>query len=606
MKIEDQIIAAALAAVKELYGAEIPAQMIQLQKTKANFEGNLTLVTFPLLKTSRKSPETTAQEIGEYLKANCKAIADFNVVKGFLNLVIAPAAWIGLLNDIHADEKFGEQQVTADSPLAMVEYSSPNTNKPLHLGHVRNNLLGWSLSKIMEANGYKVVKTNIVNDRGIHICKSMLAWQKWGNGITPEQAGKKGDHLIGDFYVLFDKHYRAEVAELTAKFREEGLNDEEAKAKAEQESPLMKEAHEMLVKWEANDPEVRALWEKMNSWVYAGFDETYKALGVGFDKIYYESNTYLEGKKKVEEGLAKGLFVRKDDNSVWADLTNEGLDQKILLRSDGTSVYMTQDIGTAEMRFKDYPIDKMIYVVGNEQNYHFQVLSILLDRLGFKWGKDLVHFSYGMVELPNGKMKSREGTVVDADDLIASMIQNARALSEDKVNKLEDITEAEKNEIARIVGLGALKYFILKVDARKNMLFNPEESIDFNGNTGPFIQYTYARIRSILRKAAAQGIAIPTAVADNASLNEKEIALIQKMNDFGAAVAQAGVDYSPSGIANYCYELTKEFNQFYHDYSILNADTEDEKTTRLVLAQNVAKVIKNGMELLGIEVPERM
>ena len=606
MKIEDQITAAALAAVKELYGAEIPAQMIQLQKTKANFEGNLTLVTFPLLKTSRKSPEATAQEVGEYLKANCKAIADFNVVKGFLNLVIAPAAWIGLLNDIHANEKFGEQQVTADSPLAMVEYSSPNTNKPLHLGHVRNNLLGWSLSKIMEANGYKVVKTNIVNDRGIHICKSMLAWQKWGNGITPEQAGKKGDHLIGDFYVAFDKHYREELATLMAQFKGEGLDDEAAKAKAEQESALMKEARAMLVKWEANDPEVRALWEKMNNWVYAGFDETYKALGVGFDKIYYESKTYLEGKKKVEEGLAKGLFVRKDDNSVWADLTNEGLDQKLLLRSDGTSVYMTQDIGTAEMRFKDYPIDKMIYVVGNEQNYHFQVLSILLDRLGFKWGKDLVHFSYGMVELPNGKMKSREGTVVDADDLIASMIQNAHALSEDKVNKLEDITEAEKNEIARIVGLGALKYFILKVDARKNMLFNPEESIDFNGNTGPFIQYTYARIRSILRKAAAQGIAIPTAVADNAPMNEKEIALIQKMNDFGAAVAQAGVDYSPSGIANYCYELTKEFNQFYHDYSILNADTEDEKTTRLVLAQNVAKVIKNGMELLGIEVPERM
>ena len=609
MKIEDQITTAALAAVKELYGAEIPAQMIQLQKTKANFEGNLTLVMFPLLKTSRKSPEATAQEVGEYLKANCKAIADFNVVKGFLNLVIAPAAWIGLLNDIHANEKFGEKQVTADSPLAMVEYSSPNTNKPLHLGHVRNNLLGWSLSKIMEANGYKVVKTNIVNDRGIHICKSMLAWQKWGNGITPEQAGKKGDHLIGDFYVAFDKHYREELATLMAQFKGEGLDDEAAKAKAEQESALMKEARAMLVKWEANDPEVRALWEKMNNWVYAGFDETYKALGVGFDKIYYESKTYLEGKKKVEEGLAKGLFVRKDDNSVWADLTNEGLDQKLLLRSDGTSVYMTQDIGTAEMRFKDYTIDKMIYVVGNEQNYHFQVLSILLDRLGFKWGKDLVHFSYGMVELPNGKMKSREGTVVDADDLIASMIQNARALSEDKVNKLnklEDITEAEKNEIARIVGLGALKYFILKVDARKNMLFNPEESIDFNGNTGPFIQYTYARIRSILRKAAAQGIAIPTAVADNAPMNEKEIALIQKMNDFGAAVAQAGVDYSPSGIANYCYELTKEFNQFYHDYSILNADTEDEKTTRLVLAQNVAKVITNGMELLGIEVPERM
>ena len=606
MTIENQIAVAALAAIKELYGADVPAKMIQLQKTKANFEGNLTLVMFPLLKTSHKSPEATAQEVGEYLKNNCTAIADFNVVKGFLNLVIAPAAWIGLLNDINANAKFGEQQVTADSPLAMVEYSSPNTNKPLHLGHVRNNLLGWSLAKIMEANGYKVVKTNIVNDRGIHICKSMLAWQKWGNGITPEQAGKKGDHLIGDFYVLFDKHYRAEVAELTAKFKEEGLNDEEAKAKAEQESPLMKEAHEMLVKWEANNTEVRALWEKINNWVYAGFDETYKALGVGFDKIYYESNTYLEGKKKVEEGLAKGLFIRKADNSVWADLTNEGLDQKLLLRSDGTSVYMTQDIGTAEMRFKDYPIDKMIYVVGNEQNYHFQVLSILLDRLGFKWGKDLVHFSYGMVELPNGKMKSREGTVVDADDLVASMIQNARALSEDKMNKLDDITEEEKNEIARIVGLGALKYFILKVDARKNMLFNPEESIDFNGNTGPFIQYTYARIRSILRKAAAQGITIPKTVANNAPLNEKEIALIQKMNDFGAVVAQAGIDYSPSGIANYCYELTKEFNQFYHDYSILNADTDDEKTTRLVLAQNVAKVIKNGMELLGIEVPERM
>lgn len=606
MKIEEQITTAALAAVKELYGADVPTQMIQLQKTKANFEGNLTLVTFPLLKTSRKNPEETAKEIGAYLKDNCNAISDYNVVKGFLNLVIAPAAWIGLLNDIHANEKFGEKQVTADSPLAMVEYSSPNTNKPLHLGHVRNNLLGWSLSKIMEANGYKVVKTNIVNDRGIHICKSMLAWQKWGNGITPEQAGKKGDHLIGDFYVAFDKHYREELATLTAQFQQEGLDEEAAKAKAEQESPLMKEAHDMLVKWEANDPEVRALWKMMNDWVYAGFDETYKALGVGFDKIYYESNTYLEGKKKVEEGLAKGLFIRKEDNSVWADLTSEGLDQKLLLRSDGTSVYMTQDIGTADMRFKDYPIDKMIYVVGNEQNYHFQVLSILLDRLGFKWGKDLVHFSYGMVELPNGKMKSREGTVVDADDLVASMIQNARTLSEDKVNKLEDITEEEKNNIARIVGMGALKYFILKVDARKNMLFNPEESIDFNGNTGPFIQYTYARIRSILRKANAQGINIPATVEANAPLNEKEIALIQKMNDFGAAVAQAGVDYSPSGIANYCYELTKEFNQFYHDYSILNADTEDEKTTRLVLAQNVAKVIKNGMELLGIEVPERM
>ena len=606
MKIEAQITAAALAAVKELYGVEVPEKMIQLQKTRSDFEGNLTLVTFPLLKTSHKKPEDTAQEIGEYLKKNCKAIADFNVVKGFLNLVIAQAAWVGLLNDINANEKFGEKSVTENSPLVMIEYSSPNTNKPLHLGHVRNNLLGWSLAQIMEANGNKVVKTNIVNDRGIHICKSMLAWLKWGNGITPEQAGKKGDHLIGDFYVLFDKHFKEECKQLQEQYEKEGMTPDDAKAKAEQEAPLIQEAHEMLVKWEHNDPEVRALWEKMNSWVYAGFDETYKALGVGFDKIYYESNTYLVGKKKVEEGLAKGLFIRKEDNSVWADLTNEGLDQKLLLRKDGTSVYMTQDIGTAEMRFNDYPIDKMIYVVGNEQNYHFQVLSILLDRLGFKWGKDLVHFSYGMVELPNGKMKSREGTVVDADDLVASMIENAKTLSEDKVNKLEGITEDEKNEIARIVGMGALKYFILKVDARKNMLFNPEESIDFNGNTGPFIQYTYARIRSILRKAEAQSIALPASLADDAPLNEKEIALIQKLNDFGAAVAQAGIDYSPSGIANYCYELTKEFNQFYHDYSILNADTEAEKITGLVLAKNVAKVIKNGMALLGIEVPERM
>ena len=606
MKIEAQITAAARAAVKELYGVEVPEKMIQLQKTRSDFEGNLTLVTFPLLKTSHKKPEDTAQEIGEYLKKNCKAIADFNVVKGFLNLVIAQAAWVGLLNDINANEKFGEKSVTENSPLVMIEYSSPNTNKPLHLGHVRNNLLGWSLAQIMEANGNKVVKTNIVNDRGIHICKSMLAWLKWGNGITPEKAGKKGDHLIGDFYVLFDKHFKEECKQLQEQYEKEGMTSDDAKAKAEQEAPLIKEAHEMLVKWEHNDPEVRALWEKMNSWVYAGFDETYKAMGVGFDKIYYESNTYLVGKKKVEEGLAKGLFIRKDDNSVWADLTDEGLDQKLLLRKDGTSVYMTQDIGTAEMRFNDFPIDKMIYVVGNEQNYHFQVLSILLDRLGFKWGKDLVHFSYGMVELPNGKMKSREGTVVDADDLVASMIENAKTLSEDKVNKLEGITEDEKNEIARIVGMGALKYFILKVDARKNMLFNPEESIDFNGNTGPFIQYTYARIRSILRKAEAQSIALPASLADDAPLNEKEIALIQKLNDFGAAVAQAGIDYSPSGIANYCYELTKEFNQFYHDYSILNADTEAEKITRLVLAKNVAKVIKNGMALLGIEVPERM
>lgn len=606
MKIEEQITVAALAAVKELYGTEVPEKMIQLQKTRSDFEGNLTLVTFPLLKTSRKKPEDTAQDLGEYLKKNCKAVADFNVVKGFLNLVIAQAAWTELLNDINADEKFGEKRVTDESPLVMIEYSSPNTNKPLHLGHVRNNLLGWSLAQIMEANGNKVVKTNIVNDRGIHICKSMLAWLKWGNGITPEQAGKKGDHLIGDFYVLFDKHYKEECKQLQEQYEKEGLTAEEAKEKAEHEAPLIKEAHDMLVKWEANDPEIRALWEKMNNWVYAGFDETYKALGVGFDKIYYESNTYLVGKKKVEEGLAKGLFIRKEDNSVWADLTNEGLDQKLLLRKDGTSVYMTQDIGTAEMRFNDYPIDKMIYVVGNEQNYHFQVLSILLDRLGFKWGKDLVHFSYGMVELPNGKMKSREGTVVDADDLVASMIENAKSLSEDKVNKLEGITEEEKNEIARIVGMGALKYFILKVDARKNMLFNPEESIDFNGNTGPFIQYTYARIRSILRKAEAQNITLPASLNDDAPLNEKEIALIQKLNDFGAAVAQAGIDYSPSGIANYCYELTKEFNQFYHDYSILNADTEAEKITRLMIAKNVAKVIKNGMALLGIEVPERM
>lgn len=606
MKIEEQITVAALAAVKELYGTEVPEKMIQLQKTRSDFEGNLTLVTFPLLKTSHKKPEDTAQDLGEYLKKNCKAVADFNVVKGFLNLVIAQAAWTGLLNDINADEKFGEKRVTDESPLVMIEYSSPNTNKPLHLGHVRNNLLGWSLAQIMEANGNKVVKTNIVNDRGIHICKSMLAWLKWGNGITPEQAGKKGDHLIGDFYVLFDKHYKEECKQLQEQYEKEGMTADEAKEKAEHEAPLIKEAHDMLVKWEANDPEIRALWEKMNNWVYAGFDETYKALGVGFDKIYYESSTYLVGKKKVEEGLAKGLFIRKEDNSVWADLTDEGLDQKLLLRKDGTSVYMTQDIGTAEMRFNDYPIDKMIYVVGNEQNYHFQVLSILLDRLGFKWGKDLVHFSYGMVELPNGKMKSREGTVVDADDLVASMIENAKSLSEDKVNKLEGITEEEKNEIARIVGMGALKYFILKVDARKNMLFNPEESIDFNGNTGPFIQYTYARIRSILRKAEAQNITLPASLNDDAPLNEKEIALIQKLNDFGAAVAQAGIDYSPSGIANYCYELTKEFNQFYHDYSILNADTEAEKITRLMIAKNVAKVIKNGMALLGIEVPERM
>lgn len=606
MKIENQIASSVIASVKELYGQDVPMSMVQLQKTKSNFEGNLTLVVFPFLKISRQKPEDTAQAIGELLVRDCAAVAGFNVVKGFLNLNIAKEAWVGLLNDMHADEKFGEKPVTDQSPLVMIEYSSPNTNKPLHLGHVRNNLLGWSLAQIMEANGNKVVKTNIVNDRGIHICKSMLAWLKWGNGETPESSGKKGDHLIGDYYVAFDKHYRAEVAELKNKFMtDEGLDEEAAENKAKEETPLMKEARQMLVKWEQGDEEVRALWQKMNNWVYAGFDETYKTLGVSFDKIYYESDTYLEGKAKVEEGLEKGLFFRKDDNSVWADLTQEGLDQKLLLRSDGTSVYMTQDIGTADMRFKDFPIDKMIYVVGNEQNYHFQVLSILLDRLGFKWGKELVHFSYGMVELPNGKMKSREGTVVDADELIATMIDDARKTS-DELGKFKDMSEEEKREIARVVGLGALKYFILKVDARKNMLFNPEESIDFNGNTGPFIQYTYARIRSIMRKAAAEGMALPAQLPSDAPLNDKEIALIQKMNDFGAVIEQAATDYSPSGIANYCYELTKDFNQFYHDYSILNADTQEEKLTRLVLANNVAKIIKNGMLLLGIEVPERM
>ena len=605
MNILSEINSAAKQAVSTLYGQDVPEKMVQLQKTKKEFEGSLTLVVFPFLKISKKKPEDTAQEIGEWLKQNCKAVADYNVVKGFLNLVIAPAAWIGMLNDINKDEKYGETAATEDSPLVMIEYSSPNTNKPLHLGHVRNNLLGWSLAQIMAANGNKVVKTNIVNDRGIHICKSMLAWQKWGNGVTPETSGMKGDHLIGDFYVAFDKHYREEVKELKAKFVAEGMDEEAAEKKAKDEAPLIKEAHEMLVKWEQGDKDVRALWEKMNSWVYAGFDETYKNLGVGFDKIYYESQTYLKGKAKVEEGLEKGLFERHEDNSVWADLTNEGLDQKLLLRSDGTSVYMTQDIGTAEMRFKDYPIDKMIYVVGNEQNYHFQVLSILLDRLGFKWGKELVHFSYGMVELPNGKMKSREGTVVDADDLIATMVADAKKTSEE-LGKFNDMTEEERNEIARIVGMGALKYFILKVDARKNMLFNPEESIDFNGNTGPFIQYTYARIRSILRKAAEQGLEAPEALADDMPLNQKEMELIQKMDEFGAAVRQAGKDYSPSGIANYCYELTKLFNQFYHDYSILSADTDVEKAFRLKLAANVGKVIKNGMGLLGIEVPERM
>ena len=605
MQIEQQLTQAVIDAVKALYGHDITPDQVTLQKTKKEFEGHLTLVVFPFLRISRKKPEDTAAEIGQWIEEHTQLIASYNAVKGFLNLVIAPAQWVALLNDINADARFGLTAPTDHSPLVMIEYSSPNTNKPLHLGHVRNNLLGWALAQVVEANGNRVVKTNIVNDRGIHICKSMLAWLKWGNGETPESSGKKGDHLIGDYYVAFDKHYREEVSKLAAQYEAEGMEAEAAKEKAKKEAPLIKEAHEMLVKWEHNDPEVRALWRKMNEWVYAGFDETYKAMGVSFDKIYYESDTYLEGKEKVDEGLEKGIFFRKEDGSVWADLTKEGLDEKLLLRADGTSVYMTQDIGTAKLRFQDFPIDKMIYVVGNEQNYHFQVLSILLDKLGFKWGKDLVHFSYGMVELPNGKMKSREGTVVDADDLIAAMIADAKQTSEE-LGKFKDMTEEERNEIARIVGLGALKYFILKVDARKNMLFNPEESIDFNGNTGPFIQYTYARIRSILRKAEAEGISVPAQLADDMPLNEKEIELIQKIGEFGSAVEQAGKDYSPSGIANYCYELTKAFNQFYHDYSILGADTEKEKVVRLVLAQNVGKTLRNGMALLGIEVPERM
>ncbi len=599
MSIQEKIIAAAISGVKDIYGAEVPEKMIQLQETRPEFEGELTLVVFPLLRTSKKSPEATAQDLGEYLTAKCPdLISKFNVVKGFLNLSIAGAQWIQLLQEIGSNPKFGFQPVTEDSPLVMIEYSSPNTNKPLHLGHVRNNLLGWALAQVMEANGNKVVKTNIVNDRGIHICKSMLAWQKYGNGQTPETSGKKGDHLIGDYYVAFDSHYRQQVKELMA----QGMDEETAK----QEAPLIKEAHEMLVRWEQNDPEVRSLWKTMNDWVYAGFDETYKALGVSFDKIYYESETYLEGREKVEEGLEKGFFYRREDGSVWADLTKEGLDEKLLLRSDGTSVYMTQDIGTAKLRFQDFPIDKMIYVVGNEQNYHFQVLSILLDKLGFKWGKDLVHFSYGMVELPNGKMKSREGTVVDADDLVATMVQDARTMSEDKIKKLEGITEEETAEIARIVGMGALKYFILKVDARKNMLFNPEESIDFNGNTGPFIQYTYARIRSIMRKAEAQGIVIPETLPTDVELSTKEISLIQHLNGFAAAVRQAGADYNPASIATYCYELVKEYNQFYHDFSVLREEDADKQIVRLALSAAVAQVVRNGMSLLGIEVPERM
>lgn len=599
MEIENKIVSAVVLGIKTLYGQDIAPETVQLQKTKKEFAGHLTLVVFPFLKISRKKPEDTAQELGHFLKTEIPSVvADFNAVKGFLNLVIAPASWIGLLTDIHQDVQFGLTEATDHSPLVMIEYSSPNTNKPLHLGHVRNNLLGCALANIMAANGNRVVKTNIVNDRGIHICKSMLAWLKYGNGATPESTGIKGDHLIGDYYVAFDKHYKEQIKKLM----EEGMSEEEAK----NEAPLIKEAREMLVKWENNDPEVRALWRKMNEWVYAGFDVTYKALGVSFDKIYYESETYLEGKEKVLEGLDKGLFFRKEDGSVWADLTPEGLDEKLLLRSDGTSVYMTQDIGTAKLRFRDYPIDKMIYVVGNEQNYHFQVLSILLDKLGFEWGKDLVHFSYGMVELPNGKMKSREGTVVDADDLVAEMIGSARKMSEDKINKLTDLSEDEANEIARIVGLGALKYFTLKVDARKNMLFNPAESIDFNGNTGPFIQYTYARIRSILRKASEAGISIPETLSAQTDLSEKEISLIQMLADFPNVVKQAGSDYNPSCIANYCYDLVKEYNQFYHDFSILHEEDENKKTFRLVLSAEISKIIRTGMGLLGIEVPERM
>ena len=605
MNIEQRISQSVVAAVKELYGQDIPEKMAQVGQTRSEFEGNLTLVVFPFLKMSKKKPEDTAQEIGDWLLAHEPSVERYNVVKGFLNMVIGVGAWTSLLKDIDSDEAFGCKKATDSSPLVMIEYSSPNTNKPLHLGHVRNNLLGWSLSKIMEANGNRVIKTNIVNDRGIHICKSMLAWQKWGNGETPETSGKKGDHLIGDYYVAFDKHYREEVAALQERLIADGVDAETAEKRAKDEAPLMVEARQMLIRWEQGDDEVRTLWKTMNDWVYAGFDETYHELGVAFDKIYYESETYLEGKRKVEEGLDKGIFFRKEDNSVWADLTDEGLDQKLLLRSDGTSVYMTQDIGTAEMRYEDYPIDKMIYVVGNEQNYHFQVLSILLDRLGFKWGKDLTHFSYGMVELPHGKMKSREGTVVDADELIAGMIADARRTS-DELGKFDDMTEDEKQQIARMVGLGALKYFILKVDARKNMLFNPEESIDFNGNTGPFIQYTHARIRSILRKAEEEGTPVGQAPFETVTLSEKEISLIQKMNEFPNVVEQAGKDYSPSGIANYCYELTKEFNQFYHDHSILGAESEALKQFRLVLSRNIAKIIKTGMSLLGIEVPERM
>ena len=596
MSIDNIISSAVAEALKSLYGADVDASTIVPQTTKKEFEGNLTIVVFPFLKMSKKAPEATAQEIGEYLASNCEAVKAFNVIKGFLNITIEPKFWLGVLRHIEDDADYGFKKATPDSQLVMIEYSSPNTNKPLHLGHVRNNLLGYSLSRIMAANGYKVVKTNIVNDRGIHICKSMLAWQKWGNGATPESTGKKGDHLIGDFYVEFDKHYKAEVKELEAK----GMSKEEAEAA----SPLMQEAREMLRKWESGDEEVRSLWRTMNSWVYAGFDETYKRLGVDFDKIYYESETYLEGKAKVLEGLEKGIIYRKEDNSVWADLTADGLDHKLLLRSDGTSVYMTQDIGTAKLRYQDYPIDKMIYVVGNEQNYHFQVLALLLDKLGFKWGKDLVHFSYGMVELPEGKMKSREGTVVDADDLMDEMVNTAKEMSM-QLGKLNDCSKEEADKISTIIGLGALKYFILKVDPRKNMTFNPKESIDFNGNTGPFIQYTYARIQSVLRKAAADNI---SETFDNANVepNEKEISLIQRLADFPALVEEAGKTYSPALIANYAYDLVKEYNQFYHDYSILREENADIRAFRLSLSRTVGDTVRRAMWLLGIDVPERM
>ena len=605
MNIEDILTSAIVKSIYSIYNTNLEKEQVQIQKTRPEFEGSFTLVVFPYLRISHKKPEETAQEIGDWLVKNEEAIEKFNVVKGFLNLVVSSSYWIKVLEDIHSDNNYGKREATTDSPLVMIEYSSPNTNKPLHLGHVRNNLLGWAISNIVAANGNKVVRTNIVNDRGIHICKSMLAWQKWGNNASPESTGKKGDHLIGDYYVAFDKHYREQVKELTSQYIKAGLKEDDARTKAEQEAPLIKEAHDMLVKWENNDPEIRSLWEKMNSWVYAGFNETYKALGVSFDKIYYESQTYLVGKAEVEKGLEQGLFFRHEDGSVWANLEKEGLDEKLLLRKDGTSVYMTQDIGTAKLRFQDFPIDKMVYVVGNEQDYHFKVLSILLDKLGFKWGKDLVHFSYGMVELPNGKMKSREGTVVDADDLIEEMINTARKTSEE-LGKFQDISNDEKNDIARIVGMGALKYFLLKVDAKKNMMFNPEESIDFNGNTGPFIQYTYARISSVLRKAEEENVSIPNSFTENFGISSKEQSLIQRLSEYTAIIQQAGIEYSPSIIANYCYDLVKEFNQFYHDFSILREENTLLKQFRLMLSANVAKVIKSGMGILGIEVPERM